>query len=75
MRATLIAVVLLAVAAPVRVRPHRAARVLPRRQRPPTFSPGNQLKTASQATCSTWDPFNNPDPPGCDWFTRPKEPK
>jgi hypothetical protein len=40
-----------------------------------TFSPGIPTKTASQATCSTWDPFNNPDPPGCDWFTRPKEPK
>jgi hypothetical protein len=37
--------------------------------------PGNPAKTSSQATCSTWDPFNNPDPPGCDWFTRPKEPK
>jgi hypothetical protein len=39
------------------------------------FMPGVPAKTASQASCSTWDPFTNPDPPGCDWFTRPKEPK
>ena len=28
--------------------------------------PGNQAKLASQATCATWDPMENPDPPGCD---------
>src|SRR5918999_1851207 len=39
------------------------------------FSPGDPSKTASQATCSTWDPYTNPDPPGCDWFTRPQEPR
>ena len=39
------------------------------------FSPGIPTKTASQATCATWDPFTNPDPPGCDWFIRPEEPK
>jgi hypothetical protein len=39
------------------------------------FSPGIPTKTASQASCSTWDPFTNPDPPGCDWFTRPQEPQ
>jgi hypothetical protein len=39
------------------------------------FSPGIPVKTASQATCATWDPYENPDPPGCDWFTRPEEPK
>ncbi|HEX5621470.1 MAG TPA: hypothetical protein VFX51_23805 [Solirubrobacteraceae bacterium] len=39
------------------------------------FNPGIPTKTASQATCATWDPFENPDPPGCDWFTRPEEPK
>ena len=39
------------------------------------FSPGVPVKTASQATCSTWDPYENPDPPGCDWFTRPEEPR
>jgi hypothetical protein len=36
------------------------------------FSPGVPTKTASQATCATWDPYENPDPPGCDWFTRPE---
>jgi hypothetical protein len=36
--------------------------------------PGNQAKLASQASCATWDPYENPDPPGCDWFTRPPEP-
>jgi len=36
--------------------------------------PGNQAKLASQATCATWDPMENPDPPGCDWFVRPPEP-
>jgi hypothetical protein len=39
------------------------------------YSPGRPDKTASQATCSTWDPMSNPDPPGCDWFTRPQEPQ
>jgi hypothetical protein len=38
------------------------------------FNPGNQAKTASQAPCASWDPYENPDPPGCDWFTRPPEP-
>lgn len=39
------------------------------------FSPGNPEKQASQATCATWDPQTNTDPPGCDWFTVPPEPK
>jgi hypothetical protein len=41
----------------------------------PVFSPGLIAKTASQATCSLWDPYEQPDPPGCDWFTRPPEPR
>ena len=32
-------------------------------------------KTASVGTCATWDPMTNTDPPGCDWFERPPEPK
>jgi hypothetical protein len=36
--------------------------------------PGNQAKLASQASCATWDPYEQTDPPGCDWFTRPPEP-
>jgi hypothetical protein len=39
------------------------------------FTPGNVAKTLSQASCSTWDPMDNTDPPGCDWFTRPPEPQ
>ena len=39
------------------------------------FSSGVPTKTASQATCATWDPYENPDPPGCDWFVRPPEPQ
>jgi hypothetical protein len=39
------------------------------------MNPGVPTKTASQATCSTWDPMMNSDPPGCDWFTRPPEPQ
>jgi hypothetical protein len=36
---------------------------------------GNLAKVASHATCATWDPKDNTDPPGCDWFTLPPEPK
>jgi hypothetical protein len=36
---------------------------------------GDPAKIASQATCASWDPQTNTDPPGCDWFTRPPEPK
>ena len=39
------------------------------------FRPGNAAKIASQATCATWDPETNTDPPGCDWFTLPPEPQ
>jgi hypothetical protein len=42
---------------------------------PSAYSSGNLQKTASQATCATWDPAENTDPPGCDWFTRPPEPR
>jgi hypothetical protein len=39
------------------------------------FRPGNPTKISSQATCATWDPETNTDPPGCDWFTLPPEPQ
>lgn len=39
------------------------------------YSPGDPTLTASQATCATWNPQDNTDPPGCDWFTRPPEPR
>jgi hypothetical protein len=35
---------------------------------------GNSAKLALEATCATWDPKDNPDPPGCTWFTTPKRP-
>jgi hypothetical protein len=39
------------------------------------FRPGDPIKISSQATCATWDPETNTDPPGCDWFTLPPEPQ
>jgi len=39
------------------------------------FTPGNPIKSLSQASCATWNPNDNTDPPGCDWFTRPPEPQ
>jgi hypothetical protein len=42
---------------------------------PRVDSPGDPTKTSSQATCATWDPYDNTDPPGCDWFVRPQEPQ
>ena len=44
----------------------------------PTGSPdsvGNAAKQAAIFPCATWDPQTNPDPVGCDWFTRPPEPR
>lgn len=49
---------------------------LPSCDAPPVpFSPGNALKQARLVPCSTWDPRDNTDPPGCDWFTLPPEPR
>jgi hypothetical protein len=31
-------------------------------------------KLAREASCATWDPKENPDPPGCDWFKTPPRP-
>ncbi|HEX8102444.1 MAG TPA: right-handed parallel beta-helix repeat-containing protein [Solirubrobacteraceae bacterium] len=31
-------------------------------------------KLAFQVPCATWDPRENPDPPGCDWFQTPPRP-
>ena len=39
------------------------------------FSPGNPAKQASQITCSQWNPTDQTDPPGCDWFDRPAKPE
>jgi hypothetical protein len=38
------------------------------------FRPGNTEKQATLVPCATWHPVDNPDPPGCDWFTTPNEP-
>ena len=35
---------------------------------------GNSAKQATLVPCATWNPEDNTDPPGCDWFTRPPEP-
>jgi hypothetical protein len=35
----------------------------------------NPRKTAQEASCAAWDPQDNPDPPGCTWFTTPPEPR
>jgi hypothetical protein len=39
------------------------------------FSPGNPVKVLTHATCATWNPADNTDPAGCDWFIRPEEPR
>ena len=39
------------------------------------FRPGNSAKQATLVPCATWHPIDNPDPPGCDWFTTPPEPQ
>jgi hypothetical protein len=39
-----------------------------------SFRSGNSAKQATLVPCATWHPIDNPDPPGCDWFTRPPEP-
>jgi hypothetical protein len=39
------------------------------------WSEGNAEKQAAMFSCAAWDPMTNPDPVGCDWFTRPPEPR
>ncbi len=41
----------------------------------PVLLPGSAEKFASQVPCVTWDPRANPNPPGCDWFVAPPEPR
>jgi hypothetical protein len=38
------------------------------------FQQSNPAKTAAEAPCATWDPDEQPDPPGCTWFTTPPRP-
>ncbi|HEX6945031.1 MAG TPA: hypothetical protein VF196_02490 [Casimicrobiaceae bacterium] len=35
---------------------------------------GNSAKLAADVPCATWNPRDNPDPPGCTWFTTPAAP-
>ncbi len=35
---------------------------------------GNDAKLAQDLPCITWHPRDNPDPPGCTWFTTPADP-
>jgi hypothetical protein len=37
--------------------------------------PVHVAKLLAHATCATWNPKDNTDPPGCDWFVLPPEPK
>ena len=39
--------------------------------------PGTAVDLATQASCATWNPYDEAlqDPPGCDWFVVPPEPK
>ena len=39
-----------------------------------TSERGNLTKTGREVPCATWHPRDNPDPPGCTWFTVPPEP-
>ena len=39
-----------------------------------TMQQGNLTKTGREVPCATWHPKDNPDPPGCTWFTVPPEP-
>jgi hypothetical protein len=36
--------------------------------------PPNPAVTAAQVPCTAWDPYQNPQPVGCDWFTTPQKP-
>lgn len=40
-------------------------------------TPANPVEQASQIACATWNPYDPVlrDPPGCDWFTVPREPR
>ncbi len=37
--------------------------------------PANPAVLGPLVPCTAWDPTNNPDPVGCDWFTTPPKPK
>lgn len=39
------------------------------------YQPANLAVLAAAAPCTAWDPNNQPDPPGCDWFVTPSKPQ
>jgi hypothetical protein len=51
--------------------------VLPGCPGSPLLTPSNPAKVAQLGPCGTWDPQDDvlQDPPGCNWFTRPPEPR
>jgi hypothetical protein len=40
----------------------------------PVWVPPNPAVTSSGVPCTAWDPYKNPEPVGCDWFTTPQKP-
>jgi hypothetical protein len=52
-------------------------RRLPACPRGSAFSPGNGQKLASLIPCAAWDSQDDTlqDPPGCNWFVTPREPR
>lgn len=48
---------------------------LPRCPGSRTVRPGNIPKALSVATCATFDPVKNADPPGCTWTVPPSRPR
>ena len=48
--------------------------VLPACPGSPVYLPPNPAVTASQVPCTAWDPYQNPEPLACNWFTTPPKP-
>jgi hypothetical protein len=40
----------------------------------PVWLPPNPATLAPQVPCTAWDPYQDPQPVGCDWFTTPPKP-
>jgi hypothetical protein len=40
----------------------------------PVWLPPNPATFAPQVPCTAWDPYQDPEPVGCDWFTTPPKP-
>jgi hypothetical protein len=40
----------------------------------PIYMPVNPAVTAAELPCTAWDPMQDPEPVGCDWFTTPPKP-